>query len=130
MTILGRPYEESYPPSLFLPRATGATAGIPGTWTPGGSTPPASLEALMAGTPNTITASPATPWTSGQFVQTATAGTTGRATWTGTAWVGGAAPLSAEPQVEAPEAQAGGGGVEYSEPEPPAEPQRRRRSRP
>lgn len=67
--------------------ATGATAGIPGTWTPAGSTPPAS-PAAMAG----ITASPTTPWTTGQHVQTATAGAAGRVTWTGTAWVGGVAP--------------------------------------
>jgi hypothetical protein len=69
--------------------ATGATAGIPGTWTPSGSTPPATVAALQGGS---VTASPATAWTTGQFVQTGTAGAAGRATWTGTGWVGGVAP--------------------------------------
>lgn len=67
--------------------ATGATAGIPGTWTPAGSTPPAS-PANMSG----VTASPNTAWTSGQYVQTATAGTGGRTHWSGSAWAAGAAP--------------------------------------
>lgn len=67
--------------------ATGATAGIPGTWTPPGSTPPAA-PAAMAG----IVATPATAWTTGQFVQTGTAGAAGRVTWTGSGWVGGVAP--------------------------------------
>jgi hypothetical protein len=87
-------YEASYPPSLFappLPPATGATAGIPGTWTPPGSQVPPNLAAVTSWG---IVASPATAWTSGQFVQTGTAGAAGRATWTGSAWVGGAAPLS------------------------------------
>lgn len=88
-------WDQSYPPSVLTPPpppipATGATAGIPGTWTPSGCVPPASVAALQAGS---VVASPATPWTSGQFVQTSTAGAAGRATWTGTAWVGGAAPL-------------------------------------
>ena len=99
MTVLGRPYDESYPPSLWgggTP-ATGATAGIPGSWTPSGSSPPATVAALQAGTPNPVTASPASAWTTGQFVQTRTAGAAGRATWTGTGWVGGAAPLVADP---------------------------------
>jgi hypothetical protein len=67
--------------------ATGATAGIPGTWTPPGSTPRSS-PATMSG----IVASPATAWTSGQYVQTLTEGAAGRTTWTGTGWVGGVAP--------------------------------------
>jgi hypothetical protein len=74
-----------------LPAATGATAGTPGTWTPASSQPPASVAALIAGTPNTVTASPATAWTTGQYVQTATAGVPGQAHWSGTAWVAGAA---------------------------------------
>lgn len=72
--------------------ATSAVAGIPGYWNPPNSTPPATVAALIAGTPNVVTASPTTAWTGGQFVQTATAGASGRATWTGTAWVGGVAP--------------------------------------
>jgi len=86
-------YDASYPPSLFappVPRATGAIAGIPGTFTPAGSQIPPDLAAM---TTWGIVASPATAWTTGQFVQTGTAGAAGRATWSGTGWVGGAAPL-------------------------------------
>lgn len=68
--------------------STGATAGTPGTWTPGGSTPPASLTALQNAAP-AIVASPATAWTVGQYVQTGTAGTPGEAHWDGSAWVAG-----------------------------------------
>lgn len=85
------------PPGPTGPPATGATAGIPGTWTPAGSVPPLTVAKLQAGQPNVVTASPATPWTTGQFVQTQTTGAAGRATWTGSAWVGGAAPLSEPP---------------------------------
>ncbi len=93
------PYEESYPPSIYpAPAPTGATAGIPGTWTPAGAGPAASVAALQAGTPHVVVANPTTPWTSGQFVQTAVAGAPGRATWTGTGWVGGAAPLGFDPE--------------------------------
>lgn len=85
-------WDESYPPSVYGPPpvvvpATGATAGIPGSFTPAGSTPPANV-AGMAG----LTATPATPWTTGQFVQTGTIGAAGRATWAGSSWVGGVAP--------------------------------------
>jgi hypothetical protein len=72
--------------------ASGATAGIPGSWTPASCIVPASQTAVMAGYPRTITASPGTAWTTGQYVQTLTAGAAGRVCWTGTAWVGGAAP--------------------------------------
>ena len=71
--------------------ATGASAGTPGAFTPTGSTLPASPAALIAGTPNVVTASPATAWTTGQYVQTATSGTGGRAHWNGTSWATGAA---------------------------------------
>jgi hypothetical protein len=74
------------------PAATGATAGIPGEWTPEGSTPPATVAALIAGDPETVVASPSSNWTAGQYVQTATEGTAGRAHWNGTAWVTGAHP--------------------------------------
>lgn len=90
MTVAADYWDQSYPPSIYaapVVPATGATAGIPGTFTPPGSTPPANV-AGMAG----ITASPATPWTTGQFVQTGTAGAAGRSSWSGTDWVGGAAP--------------------------------------
>ena len=72
-----------------VPNATGATAGIPGTWTPAGTDPPANLaEATAWG----VVATPATAWTAGQYVQTRLTGAPGRITWTGTAWVGGVAP--------------------------------------
>src|SRR4029079_2952063 len=71
--------------------ATGATAGTPGTWTPPGSQAPASVATIGA-----VTASPATAWTAGQYVQTKTAGAPGQAHWSGTAWVAGAALLSAD----------------------------------
>jgi hypothetical protein len=94
-------FDQSYPPSIYAPPvipATGATAGIPGTWTPAGSTPPADLATLQG---SGIVATPQTGWTSGQYVQTATAGAAGRATWTGTDWVGGAAPLAAKRSAQA-----------------------------
>ena len=89
-------YDASYPPSILKRKSTGATAGIPGTWTPAGSTPPASVAALQA---SSVVASPLTGWTSGQYVQTGTVGAPGRACWTGTGWVGGAAPLMADDQA-------------------------------
>jgi hypothetical protein len=69
--------------------ATGATAGIPGTWTPSGSAPPANA---AAATSAGVTASPATLWTVGQYVQGSTAGTGGEMYWDGTAWTAGKAP--------------------------------------
>jgi hypothetical protein len=68
--------------------ATGATAGIPGAFTPAGCELPSAPGAAMTN----IVANPATPWTTGQYVQTALAGAPGRTTWTGAAWVGGVAP--------------------------------------
>ena len=61
--------------------ATGATAGTPGSFTPGGATVPANLAALSS-----VTASPATAWTTGQYVAT---GDTIHAHWTGSAWATG-----------------------------------------
>ena len=75
-----------------LIHSTTGVAGIPGSWTPAGSMPPSTVADLAAGRPITVTASPATAWTTGQYVQTGTAGAPGRACWTGSAWVGGAAP--------------------------------------
>lgn len=59
--------------------ATGATAGSPGSFTPGGSTAPANLAAM-----STVTASPTTAWTTGQYV---VLGDNSHAKWNGTAWV-------------------------------------------
>lgn len=69
------------------PKATGATAGTPGTWTPAGSAAPLNLADCTG-----VVASPATVWTTGQYVQTQTAGTGGRVHWSGTAWAAGAKP--------------------------------------
>ena len=69
---------------------TGANAGTPGTWTPAGSTPPASVAALQAAIP-AIVATPDTAWTTGQYVQTGTAGAAGEAHWDGDSWESGRA---------------------------------------
>jgi hypothetical protein len=68
--------------------STGATAGTPGTWTPPGSEAPETVAELQA---SDIVASPATAWTTGQNVQTQTAGAPGQAHWSGTAWLSGPA---------------------------------------
>jgi hypothetical protein len=72
--------------------ATGATAGIPGTWTPTNSYAPANLADLVAGASGphgvAVTASPNTAWTTGQRVQLRD-GT--YAHWSSTAWVAGPA---------------------------------------
>jgi hypothetical protein len=70
-----------------VPDATGATAGIPGTFTPPGTDIPKNLAGMTG-----IVASPATPWTTGQYVQTQLTGAPGRVTWSGSSWVGGVAP--------------------------------------
>lgn len=89
---------ESYPPSVLEPPnsgpSTSATAGVPGEWLPPNSTPPATVAELIA---SSITAVPPTAWVNLQYVQTGTAGAAGRATWTGTAWVGGQAPALLDP---------------------------------
>lgn len=95
-------YDASYPPSILTPpvppvvHSTGATAGTPGAWTPPGSTPPATVAALIAGTPNAVVANPATVWTTGQRVVCGDAAT---AHWSGAAWVAG---VAAAEEPEAP----------------------------
>ena len=69
--------------------ATGATAGAPGTWTPVGSRPPATVTALIAGTPNTVAANPTANWSAGQSVEAVDGGD---AHWNGTTWVAGTHP--------------------------------------
>lgn len=64
--------------------ATGATAGLPGAFTPAGATAPYTLAALTG-----ITASPASNWTVGQHVEL---GNGSDAHWNGTAWVAGVHP--------------------------------------
>lgn len=88
-TALAAAYPATY--KVTVP-ATGATAGAPGAWTPAASAPAPDVTALIAGKPGAVTASPATVWTTGQYVQTQAQGTEGRAYWNGTAWVAGAKP--------------------------------------
>lgn len=76
-----------FPPAAATPPlATGATAGIPGSFTPGGSTPPADLPALQA---SSIVASPTTAWTTGQYV---VLGDNSHAFWDSDSYEVGAAP--------------------------------------
>lgn len=64
--------------------ATTATAGTPAALTPTNSYAPASLADADA-----LTASPTTPWTTGQYVILGDGST---AHWDGTGWVAGVAP--------------------------------------
>lgn len=64
--------------------ATGATAGTPGDWTPAGAVPCPTFTQM-----DTITASPATAWTTGQYVEL---GDWTYAHWGGTNWTSGKAP--------------------------------------
>jgi hypothetical protein len=75
------------PAAPVLVPATGATAGTPGTWTPAGSAPPANLAAASS-----VTASPTTAWTTGQYV---VAGDAAHIHWDGAAWATGPAALAA-----------------------------------
>jgi len=63
--------------------ATGATAGTPGTYTPDGSYGPADLASATS-----VTASPTTAWTAGQYIVLEDGSD---AYWDGTAWVAGKA---------------------------------------
>jgi hypothetical protein len=65
-------------------QATGATAGTPGSFTPAGAATPANQAALSA-----VVASPASAWTSGQYVATNDAQ---HVFWNGTGWIVGNAP--------------------------------------
>lgn len=79
-----------------VPLSTGATAGTPGAWTPA---PPASrvptLQEITSGQ-IVVTPSPATPWTTGQYIVTAD-GVEGY--WDGTKWVQGRAPAPPAPVI-------------------------------
>lgn len=80
--IAGTPVWGTHTPTIV---ATGATSGSPGTWTPAGATPPATLAALTGAAPP-IAATPATAWTTGQYVAL---GDATHAHWSGAAWVTG-----------------------------------------
>jgi hypothetical protein len=77
------PPEPSCDPIPVGTAATGATAGTPGTYTPDGSFGPADLASAAS-----LTASPTTLWTTGQYIVLED-GTD--AHWSGTAWVAGKA---------------------------------------
>ncbi len=64
---------------------TNATAGTPGAFVPANATVPATIGALRTALP-TIT--PATPWTTGQYLVIGS----GNVHWTGTDWATGMAP--------------------------------------
>jgi len=82
------PPEPSCGCAALVPEASGATAGTPGTWTPAGTEAPTdAAEATADG----VVASPATAWTTGQYVQGSTAGAAGEMHWSGTAWASGRA---------------------------------------
>jgi hypothetical protein len=66
------------------PAATGATAGTPGTWTPAGSLPADDFTQM-----DSVTASPVTAWTTGQYV---VLGDWSHAHWGGANWTSGEAP--------------------------------------
>lgn len=68
------------------PKSTTATAGIPATLSPANSYPPTYFSQLATWP---LTASPATSWTTGQYVLL---GDGSKAHWNGTAWVAGAKP--------------------------------------
>jgi hypothetical protein len=90
--------------------ATTFTAGTPGTVTPANATEPSTFAELTGAAPP-VTASPATAWTTGQYVQLPGTSATGdRVSWNGTAWVNSvaaAASAGSTQEVEAPEAMAG-----------------------
>lgn len=69
--------------ATVAPQATGATAGTPGTYSPAGAAQPATIAGM-----GSVTAAPATAWSTGQYVLTGE----GHAHWNGTAWTAGDAP--------------------------------------
>ena len=84
--------KETDPPA----KATGATAGSPGSFTPGGSLTPNNLAHLSAAP--AVVASPTSAWATGQRVVTADAQ---EAYWDGTAWQLGRAPAPPPSENEA-----------------------------
>lgn len=68
-------------------RATSSTAGTPGSFTPAGCAIPDDFADLTASP--AITSTPATAWTTGQYVALQDGS---RAHWNGTAWIAGAKP--------------------------------------
>jgi len=81
------PPAASCDPTASGVKSTGATSGIPGALTPVDSYPPANFTSLTS--THTLTASPATAWTTGQYI---VLGDGTFAHWSGTAWVAGKKP--------------------------------------
>lgn len=84
------PYQLIFDPDTFpdvggSAPASGATAGIPGVWTPPGSVAPSTLGGMTG-----ITASPTTAWTTGQHVVLSGGG--GNVFWDLDSWETGTAP--------------------------------------
>ena len=90
LTNVGPPAPGCGCDALAAAQSLGATSGTPGTWTPPLSTPPPSVSALKSASP-AITASPTSAWTTGQYMQTGTAGASGEAYWDGNSWEAGRA---------------------------------------
>lgn len=96
-------WDESYPPSLFVPPAppvipvTGVTAGAPGAFAPGNATLPADIAAVRAdpvvGTAGT--SKPGAAWLTGEYV---VLGNASHAYWDGATWQTGSAPVVAAPE--------------------------------
>lgn len=78
----GNSWEYGRTPGTVI-TATSAVAGSPGHYLPAGAANPADLASM-----STVTASPTTAWTTGQFVNLADAS---RAHWSSSAWVAGVA---------------------------------------
>jgi len=79
------PPEPDCDPDPLGTEATGATAGIPGTYTPANSYGPYDLAELQD---QALTASPLSAWTTGQYIALRDGSS---AHWNGTAWVAGVA---------------------------------------
>lgn len=90
-TPLPRPKEREaevnqHDPSNKDKRAMGATAGAPGSFTPASTIAPSNASEAAS---RSITPSPKTAWTTGQYVQGSTAGAAGEMHWDGSAWASG-----------------------------------------
>jgi hypothetical protein len=102
-------WDESYPPSLFVPPViplTGVTAGTPGAFAPADATIPANITELRADPVigNTGTNKPVTAWTTGQHV---VLGNSAHAYWDAASWQTGGAPLATTAQSASKTAQRG-----------------------
>jgi len=88
--------------AALRPNATGATAGSPGTWTPAGTDVPLDLAQVIA---DAIVPTPATAWTNGQRVVTASGAAVH---WDGLAWIAGNSALATGATAGTPGSWTGG----------------------